>query len=270
MLRSMKYLCFTFLAILIHSAIEIYGSSEDLYNTVAVETDLNWKVKEGDRDWSEVNTHDGHLKIIRTHEVCPYSATDEGSFIRSPYIRAKGAERVEVEVTFSIVCLFKENCRETFAVYYYQADGDIANSTFPSWNENSYDKIDVLTADRNLDETMRGKFVITTKVLKAFLAKNKGFYIAINNQGACLSLQKVRVFYNYCPPFVKGLKSFPRTVSGKRRLKVEGTCAPSSVKSDRAPVSYCSSNGKWKGTTGRCRCNVGYERHRNGTCVERN
>jgi len=274
MLRSIKYFCFTFLAVLLHLASEIHASSEDLYNTETVETDLNWKInQEGDWGWAEVNARDVNGKTVRNHEICDYPATKEGTFIRSPYIRAKDAERVKVEVTFSIVCFNEKNCSDTFAVYYYQADGDISNSTFPAWQESSYNKIDTLTADRNVDETKRVKFLITsssTKVLRAFSIKSKRFYIAINNQGACLSIEKVRVFYNYCPAFAKGLKSFPRIVSGKKRLKVEGACSSNSLKSDRAPVSYCSSNGEWKSTTGRCRCEAGYERNRNGTCVEKN
>ena len=270
MLRSIKYFCFTFLAVLLHLTIKIHASSENLYNTKTVETHMNWKTKEGDLGWAEVSARDVNGKTVRNYQICDYPATDEGTFIRSPYIQAKDAERVKIEVTFSIVCFNEENCSDTFAVYYYQADADIANSTFPNWSESSYNKIDTLTADRNLDEEKRGKFSITTKVLKAFSIKSKGFYIAINNQGACLSVQKVRVFYNFCSAFAKGLKSFPRTVSRKKRFKVEGACSPNSLKSDRAPVSYCTSNGKWRSTTGRCRCEVGYERNRNGTCVKKN
>ena len=152
----MKYLYFTFFVIFLHLANEIRGSSDDLYNTYT-DTSLDWKTKEGDEEWYVATARDEQGNIIGDwvgyHQICSYPATKEGTFIRSTYIKAKDAERVKIEVTFSMKCFNEKNCSDTFAVYYYQADGDIANSTFPPWNESSYDKIDTLTAERNVDET---------------------------------------------------------------------------------------------------------------------
>ena len=73
-------------------------------------------------------------------------------------------------------------------------------------------------------------------ILTHICKNRKGLYIAINNQGACLSIQKIRIFYNYCPEVTRNLVSFPKTVSGNRNsdlFKVEGKCAPNSVKADQ-------------------------------------
>ena len=56
-----------------------------------------------------------------------------------------------------------------------------------------------------------------------------GFYIAAQDQGACMSILSLRVYYFYCPKVVKGLATFSRTVSGNGTASldyVEGVCVP--------------------------------------------
>ena len=73
-------------------------------------------------------------------------------------------------------------------------------------------------------------------ILTHICKNRKGLYIAINNQGACLSIQKIKIFYNYCPEITRNLVTFPETVSGAGHadlVKVEGKCLPNSVKSSK-------------------------------------
>lgn len=54
-----------------------------------------------------------------------------------------------------------------------------------------------------------------------------GFYIAAEDQGACMSILSVRVYYFYCPEVLIGLAAFPRTISGNETTSlddVSGTC----------------------------------------------
>ena len=88
---------------------------------------------------------------------------------------------MKLEITFSVVCFNEENCRETFTVYNYQADSDEATSTFPPWNDNLYDKMDTLAADKNLDRSKKGKFVVTTKVLEISPLKRLVLKLFVDN-----------------------------------------------------------------------------------------
>ena len=54
-----------------------------------------------------------------------------------------------------------------------------------------------------------------------------GFYIAALDQGACMSILSLRVYYFYCPEVLVGLAAFPGTVAGNETTslkEVEGRC----------------------------------------------
>ena len=45
------------------------------------------------------------------------------------------------------------DCRETFNLYYFEVDNDVASSTFPPWRENPYVKIDTIAAGERFDSS---------------------------------------------------------------------------------------------------------------------
>lgn len=54
-----------------------------------------------------------------------------------------------------------------------------------------------------------------------------GIYIAAQDQGACMSLVSLRVYYNYCKETVHSLAKFEETMTGKKAaslVNVPGTC----------------------------------------------
>ena len=64
------------------------------------------------------------------------------------------ANRLYVEVDFTINRCQQQaagqktsKCKETFNLYYYEANSDIASSTFPPWREKPYVKIDTVAAN---------------------------------------------------------------------------------------------------------------------------
>ena len=46
-----------------------------------------------------------------------------------------------------------DDCKETFNLYYFEADTDEASSTYPPWRENPYVKIDTIAAAERFDSS---------------------------------------------------------------------------------------------------------------------
>jgi hypothetical protein len=94
-------------------------------------------------------------------------------------------------------------------------------------------------------------------------AKAKGMYLAFYDQGACLSLLKVYVSFNYCPDRNKNLVTFARAVSpfdDSSPKQVEGKCSDPHSTNTTALTAACMSQGNWKlNNTVRCLCQPGYE-----------
>lgn len=67
----------------------------------------------------------------------------------------RGATRLHVEIEFSIQkcdspeLVTAKYCRETFNLFYYESDTDVASSTFPLWREKPYEKVDTVAANND-------------------------------------------------------------------------------------------------------------------------
>ena len=105
----------------------------------------------------------------------------------------------------------------------------------------------------------------------------------MQDQGACMSLMSLRVYYYYCSETSVDFVAYPRTVSEPgiaSLVTVEGECVPHAAKtgsegqcalagsavemrfmvSSIVALRYrCSSNGQWQIPTGKCDCMLGYQ-----------
>lgn len=95
--------------------------------------------------WEEVSGLDEENNSVRTYQICQ---TDSSSshWLRSGFIQRQGASQVYVELRFTMMeCSSRSthhrSCKETFNLYYYQADSNEATSTYPPWMENPYTKV---------------------------------------------------------------------------------------------------------------------------------
>lgn len=95
--------------------------------------------------WEEVSGLDEETNSVRTYQICQ---TDSSSshWLRSGFIQRRGASQVYVELRFTMMeCSSRtthhRSCKETFNLYYYQADSNEATATYPPWMENPYTKV---------------------------------------------------------------------------------------------------------------------------------
>ena len=199
-----------------------------------------------------------------------YTVCDIGGNIEEPkswllteLINIKNAKRLEIEVTYTLRnCPLNVGpfCRTNFSLYSYHTDNKLVtpltSSIFLKFEKESVITPKTLPApDKRTTQTFYGSVV----------TKEKKIYLALLDQGACLTIKRVVVKYRYCADSGAILVKFPRTVAPANDInltKQEGECTdPNSLKRSNGKLfGLCLSNGEWNITDdSACFCNNGYE-----------
>ena len=157
-------------------------------------------------------------------------------------------------------------CKETFSLLYYEFDA--ATREPPPWEPESYKQIDVIAADEGRF-TNNNEVIINTETRSIEVTK-KGVYFAFRDQGACLSLLAVKVYYLTCPEITVGFAHYPKTATGAQLTSIEkipGTCVKNAVAVQK-PHNLCKADGTWSFNSGLCSCMSGYEESDSNTACE--
>lgn len=211
--------------------------------------------------------------LIRTFEVCNVAEPGQNNWLRTHFIERYGAHRVHVRLRFSVrdcasMRTVASSCKETFTLYYYQAETDMATQDLPEWREGPWTKVDTIAADESFSQVdSTGKVVkMNVKVRSFGPLTQRGFYLAFQDSGACMSLVAVQVFFYKCPAVVRGFASFPETFAGGERtslVEAVGTCVADAEEASTAGSSgvrlHCNGEGEWMVAIGRCTCRPGYQ-----------
>lgn len=89
----------------------------------------------------------------------------------------------------------------------------------------------------------------------------KGVYFAFRDQGACISILAIKVYYISCPEISVNFARFPATPTGREVALIEqtiGTCVANAVVIEQ-PTFLCKGDGKWYLPSGGCHCKPGYQ-----------
>nr|XP_054503622.1 ephrin type-B receptor 2 isoform X4 [Agelaius phoeniceus] len=236
--------------------------------------ELGWTVHPPS-GWEEVSGYDENMNTIRTYQVCNVFESSQNNWLRTKYIRRRGAHRIHVEMKFSVrdcssIPNVPGSCKETFNLYYFESDLDSATKTFPNWMENPWMKVDTIAADESFSQVDLGGRVmkINTEVRSFGPVSKNGFYLAFQDYGGCMSLIAVRVFYRKCPRVIQNGAVFQETLSGAESTSLvaaRGTCIANAEEVDVPIKLYCNGDGEWLVPIGRCMCRAGYESVENGT-----
>ncbi|GCC38750.1 hypothetical protein chiPu_0017267 [Chiloscyllium punctatum] len=228
--------------------------------------------------WEEVSGYDESMNTIRTYQVCNVFEASQNNWLRTKYIKRKGAKRIHVEMKFSVrdcssIPNVPGSCKETFNLYYYESNTDSATKITPYWMENPWIKVDTIAADESFSQVDLGGRVmkINTEVRSFGPVSKNGFYLAFQDYGGCMSLIAVRVFYRMCPLVIKNGAIFQKTLSGAESTSLvvaRGTCIPNAEEVDVPIKLYCNGDGEWMVPIGRCMCKAGYESVENGTVCQ--
>ncbi|XP_059609673.1 ephrin type-B receptor 1-B isoform X3 [Phlebotomus argentipes] len=198
----------------------------------------------------------------RSYVVCDVAYHNVNNWLWSPFIDRGAANRLYIEIQFTIrdCSLFPGNtlsCKETFSLLFYEFDA--ATREPPPWQPESYKLIARIAAgegrfNQNADVD------INTEV-KSIAVTKKGVYFAFRDQGACISILAVKVYYITCPTVTINFAHFNETPTGREVTIIEqqmGSCV-ANAETTEPPTYLCKGDGKWTILTGGCRCRVGYE-----------
>uniref|UniRef100_A0A2I3HEM3 Ephrin type-B receptor 2 n=1 Tax=Nomascus leucogenys TaxID=61853 RepID=A0A2I3HEM3_NOMLE len=247
---------------------------ETLMDSTTATGELGWMVHPPS-GWEEVSGYDENMNTIRTYQVCNVFESSQNNWLRTKFIRRRGAHRIHVEMKFSVrdcssIPSVPGSCKETFNLYYYEADFDSATKTFPNWMENPWVKVDTIAADESFSQVDLGGRVmkINTEVRSFGPVSRSGFYLAFQDYGGCMSLIAVRVFYRKCPRIIQNGAIFQETLSGAESTSLvaaRGSCIANAEEVDVPIKLYCNGDGEWLVPIGRCMCKAGFEAVENGT-----
>ncbi|XP_013391436.1 ephrin type-B receptor 1-B isoform X2 [Lingula anatina] len=243
-----------------------------LLDTTIVDGALNYKTHRGGVSgygWREGSFNDGE-NVRRVYMACDIEHSEVSNWLRLPYIPRGDANRLYVEIEFTMRdCSTHRKpeevfqCKETIALYYYEAMSDFATDTLPRWQaeQGSYQMVDSIAADYKF--TNLSDYQINLKYRSVPVSKN-GVYFAFLDEGACTSLLSINVYYITCPAVRKNFAFFNTTATGRDVSSVvskEGVCVDNAVRvgNGPAPAYLCKSDGTWVWPTGQCYCKAGYQ-----------
>ncbi|XP_055922220.1 ephrin type-B receptor 1-B isoform X2 [Eupeodes corollae] len=208
----------------------------------------------------------------RSYVVCDVAYHNVNNWLWSPFIDRGPANRLYIEIQFTIrdCSLFPGNalsCKETFSLLFYEFDA--ATREPPPWQPESYKLIARIAAGEGRFN-QNSDVDINTEV-KSIAVTKKGVYFAFRDQGACISVLAVKVYYITCPSVTENFAHFNETPTGREITIIEkqnGTCV-NNAEPYEPPTYLCKGDGKWTILTGGCRCKVGFEPdYANKTCNE--
>ncbi|XP_008323742.1 ephrin type-B receptor 4-like isoform X2 [Cynoglossus semilaevis] len=242
------------------------GADEEvLMNTKSETTDLRWTNHPADdHQWEEMSGLDDEFNMVRTYQICT-PKSPSSYWLRTRWIPRRAATTLYVEIRFTMMeCsgLNQRHCKETFNLFYYQSDSDVATPTQPAWMENPYTKVATVAADHLLRPG--GDRRSNVKLLRLGPLRAAGLYLAFQSQGTCMALLSVRVFYRKCPQLRRAFAAFPETIPHSLVEQAQGVCVENAVTppgvQTRPPSMLCGEDGQWVGQpTSSCACRPGYE-----------
>ncbi|KAF5284139.1 hypothetical protein FQR65_LT00139 [Abscondita terminalis] len=199
----------------------------------------------------------------RSYVVCDVAYKNVNNWLWTPFVDRGVANRIYIEIKFTIrdCSLFPGNamsCKETFSLLYYEFDA--ATREPPPWETESY-KLIARIAGGEGRFNANSEVNINTEV-KSIPVTKKGVYFAFRDEGACISLLAIKVYYITCPEVIINFARFPATSTGKEIPNLEqanGTCMNNSEVVDIAPTYLCKGDGKWTLPTGGCKCKAGFQ-----------
>ncbi|MBN3301346.1 EPHA8 protein, partial [Amia calva] len=214
---------------------------------------------------------DEYFSPIHTYQVCNVMSPNQNNWLRTNWIQRDGARRIYIEIKFTLrdcnsMPGVLGTCKETFNLYYYETDRDVGTNIW----ESKFAKIDTIAADESFTGVDLGvrRLKLNTEVRGVGPLNKRGFYLALQDIGACIAIVSVRVYYKRCSAMARNLAIFTDVVTGadsSSLVEVRGECVDHAEERD-TPKMYCSAEGEWLVPIGKCICSAGFEEHRD-TCI---
>ena len=184
--------------------------------------------------------------------VCGFGEGVQNNWLITQYISrtVNGAllHQVSVQVEFELSGCTDMMCQRGFSLTIFETSRE---SGLLSSDTNNFQLATRLSAT---DDTKQNQ----TRDLN-FGSEESGFYVAIVDDGTCVVITRILVFYkNFCPPGNEELVIRPITTVSTE-IEAECVAGASSANGDAVRLR-CGEDGMWTTVTGsgRCRCHPGF------------
>lgn len=212
----------------------------------------------------------------------------QDNWLQTHFVERRGAQRAHIRLHFSVrACsslgVAGGTCRETFTLYYRQAEEPDGPDSISAWHLKRWTKVDTIAADESFPASSawavgprgagpRAGLQLNVKERSFGPLTQRGFYVAFQDTGACLALVAVKLFSYACPSVLRAFASFPETqasgAGGASLVAAMGTCVAHAEPEEDGgggqaggspPRLHCNGEGKWMVAVGGCRCQPGYQ-----------
>ncbi|XP_028442510.1 ephrin type-B receptor 1 isoform X3 [Perca flavescens] len=271
----------TWVAVLLCVMTSVCAVEETVMDTRTATAELGW-ISFPANGWEEVSGYDENLNTIRTYQVCNVFDPSQNNWLLTTYIDRRAAQRIYVEIRFTVrdcasIPSVLGSCKETFNLYYLETERTLSQSIkgVEYWANAPFLKVDTIAADESFSQVdFGGRLMKVNTEVRSFgpLSKGRGFHLAFQDLGACMSLLAVRVFYKKCPSVVQNFAFFPETLTGAESTSLviaRGSCIPNAEEVDVPIKLYCNGDGEWMVPIGSCSCKAGYEPDNGNVCRAR-
>ncbi|CAH3174399.1 unnamed protein product [Porites evermanni] len=200
----------------------------------------------------------------RAYSVCDITIKSQPTnWLRSDFIDVKDAKMLNVELKYNLLgCPTSKSsvCNHELSIYVLHVEKELVGVDLnPLTAKETYQKVEtivpkVLPPPKELKEYDYDSKIITEK---------GGVYLAFLDRGACVSLSRVIVSYNYCSEIGSVLVRFSRTAAPVNDSYLEeqtGRCTDVNSINKVKLSGVCLSSGEWNITDGiKCLCKPGYQ-----------
>ncbi|XP_043824287.1 ephrin type-B receptor 6 isoform X1 [Dromiciops gliroides] len=255
---------------------------EVLLDTTGETSEIGW-LTYPPGGWDEVSVLDNQQRLTRTFEACHVAeglGLGQDNWLQTHFVDRQGAHRAHIRLHFSVRACTSlgvggGTCRETFTLYYRQAEEPDDPSRASSWHLGPWIKVDTIAADESFPASASSSswaggagLQLNVKERSFGPLTQRGFYVAFQDTGACLALVVVKIFAYSCPAVLQAFASFPETqasgAGGASLVEAVGTCVAQAEPEDdgvgsNLPRLHCNGEGEWMVSVGTCHCRPGYQ-----------
>jgi len=227
--------------------------------------------------WKEVRGRNNST----SYKVCDRQiSSDVSNWLWTPFIERGEASSIVIEIDHAMKSCHDYNdndgddlpsCKGTFMLFLYECDSSIMQHQVQSWESKDYTELKEIA-------TLRGRLYDVNHRLRARVNK-KGFHVAIRDQGSCLSISSLKVYYETCPAATIDFTHLPEIIinGDKDWIKAKGECVANAIpKYEGGPKRKCEriswKNDGWEWDpwgSDTCHCKAGYQPDpiKNNTCT---
>ncbi|XP_052576309.1 ephrin type-B receptor 6 isoform X2 [Peromyscus californicus insignis] len=275
----------------------VLALEEVLLDTTGETSEIGW-LTYPPGGWDEVSVLDDQRRLTRTFEACHVAgvapSAGQDNWLQTHFVERRGAQRAHIRLHFSVrACsslgVSGGTCRETFTLYYRQAEEPDGPDSVSTWHLKRWTKVDTIAADESFPAAsssssssswavgphrtgQRVGLQLNVKERSFGPLTQRGFYVAFQDTGACLALVAVKLFSYTCPSVLRAFASFPETqasgAGGASLVAALGTCVAHSEPEEDGvggqaggspPRLHCNGEGRWMVAVGGCRCQPGHQ-----------